>query len=200
MPSPATNDLEAMALVAQQLHEPLLGMSQPCAQDDDDEMSISLLEDESVDEEATFSLCDAVLGWVVLPLLLFVQFYMAFASQAQNDTLTLNQARVYYSIVLFVVASCLFRRTCSDQKIKSTLVLVLPEIAMDAVLLLILVNQVDAAYLTLLGSLLALSLHVCVSCVLMLVHGERRNSQPASDRDELEDSFSSGLLRTASIC
>lgn len=179
----ATSDLEIMARVAQDLHEPLLG-TEPS--------EVEYEEEGDSEEESSFSWCDIIMAWIILPTLLFIQFYLAFRADSY-DTQSLSQPSVYSSILLFVITSCLFRHTCADQKIKSTVILVLPEIVMDVVLLLILVSKTEEAYLTLLLSMFLLSLYVCISCVKALCYNNRKE-------DELDQSFSRGCVRTCSIC
>ena len=190
------NDLEVMAQVADKLHEPLLGTEQ--ANDElDEEFSLHFEDDEEFQDDG-FSMSDVIMGWVILPALLFVQFHLAFRGNSY-DTDSLSPWSVYLSIGLFVVASCLFRHTYAENKVKYTFFMVLPEIIMDLVLFLILRGRVEMAYLTLLYSMFCLAFYVCMSCVRTIYCGSF-GEPDKEDRDELEDSFSGGLLRTCSIC
>ena len=145
-----------MSQIATALHEPLL-------QEEEQEQ-------EQSETPKTFTWCDVILGWIILPLLLFVQFYLAFVDDQNKDlTHLLDYPTVNWSIVLYCITSWLFRHSCQDLGLTNTVFLVLPEIGMDIVLALVLFHQVVYAYLTLLLCMLLLALWVAGACLYILV-------------------------------
>jgi hypothetical protein len=123
------------------------------------------------------SWCDSFLAWFVLPCLLWLDFWLVLHNNNSNNSSNysnysnnnssaassavqvqaVSMASVHLSFAMFIVASFLYRKTLEEHDCQSILLLLVPEIAMNAMLLLIFVNQTFAAYLTLLGVILALS-------------------------------------------
>jgi hypothetical protein len=89
---------------------------------------------------------------VVLPVLLFLQFGMAFStSHVQGTTgLPLQWSLVNCTIVMFVIAAALYRRAVQDCRITCLVAILLPDFVMDT-------GQVVPAFMLLLISMLCLA-------------------------------------------
>jgi hypothetical protein len=147
-----------------------------------------------------------------LPLLLFVQFGIAFRLDQQQAALSpdaasnsitthyyaihsLEWSTVNYSIVLFVLSSYLFRRTlqetCKCDKMSSesslltsTIGFLLPEIIMDLLLALVLFGQVAPAFLTMVVCTMGLSLYVVVQSFQTLVCQQDEDDAEEEEAEE----------------
>jgi len=155
MPSQSTQTRQ------QELAEPLLVKSQPQEQPEDDESS-----------RFEPSCWDHCILWIVLPILLFVQFGIAYWFDRNQR---LPWGVVNASICLFVVASYLFRRTLTDrasvpflQHERSMMAFLIPEVIMDVLLLLVLLGSVEWAFFCMVGSTVLLSLYVVVQSLCTL--------------------------------
>ena len=162
----------------------------PCQENDNDN---------TVTTPSDMTWFDCLIIWTVLPGLLWIDFSMALFIQSSEkdddvDTtiLTSLSARlVQLSIVLFILASYMYRKTIQEMRVNHVLLVLLPEILMDLVLLLILFDRLLWAFRALLWSILALSLVVMVYNVKALctaVESEgadgirhAKNSKPSTD-------------------
>lgn len=156
----------------QTLHTPLLGILPEEADLEAGEAVVAPVpknvdEETQEDEEIEFSRFDNFISMILLPGLLFAQFYLAFGAHVKGCEL-LNLTQVGWVICVFVVSATLFRRVCIEQKIHSFAILLLPEVCMDFVLGLVLFHKVEAAFLTMLYCKLAFSLVVIFSCLRKL--------------------------------
>ncbi|EEC48189.1 predicted protein [Phaeodactylum tricornutum CCAP 1055/1] len=168
----SSNDLAAMAAAASALHIPLLGVRLEECGGYDEEMAsdIELLDGENEENSNKSTLCGFLLGWIILPILLFVQFGLAFTDEAQS-TQDLQWKIVNFSIALFVVTSWLFRHACRDINPSSLAIPLLPEMMMGIVLGLVLFGKVVLGFFFLLVSMLCLALFVAISCLWLLWKG-----------------------------
>ena len=160
---------------SQQLHEPLLHVEAGVDldelfpegfQDDDEEACGCAVLCEAQDHE--FSWTEILILWIILPLLLFVQFGLAFYSDPEG-CLGLRWSIVSLSIVLYTITAWLYRQACRDCQLSQSLVLLLPEVCMDVVLGLILFDRIVPAFFVLLFGMLFLALFVVVSSVRILL-------------------------------
>ena len=144
------------------LRKPLLLDLSSNDEDDDNDASEAASASPS---SALESWCDSCLAWFVLPCLLWLDFWLVLhnnSSSITNDASpthahphahahsapqVVSMASVHLSFVMFIVASFLYRKTLEEHECGSVLLLLVPEIAMNAMLLLIFVNQTFAAYL-----------------------------------------------------
>jgi hypothetical protein len=154
------------------------------------------------------SWCDSFLAWFVLPCLLWLDFWLVLHNNSNSNSNSsaattaassavqaqaVSMASVHLSFVMFIVASFLYRKTLEEHDCQSILLLLVPEIAMNAMLLLIFVNQTFAAYLMLLGVILALSsVVVAVSafrlgCVHEIVDGAGSTATTTLLHDDDDD-------------
>jgi hypothetical protein len=191
---------------------------------DDNDLSkplLLLLEDEDTDGSASSSSpslsspssleswCDSFLAWFVLPCLLWLDFWLVLHNNSNSNTAAaatssvqvqaVSMASVHLSFVMFIVASFLYRKTLEEHDCPSILLLLVPEIAMNAMLLLIFVNQTFAAYLMLLGVILALSSVVVafsafrLGCVHEIVDVAGSATTTLLQDDDDEDDVEEGL-------
>jgi len=100
--------------------------------------------------------------WIVLSALLFLQFGMALCFSPLTVTTGLSRSVVNYSIFFFVVTTHLFRQSIRDCDLTNSAVLMLPEILMDIILGLVLLDKVVAAFLLMLVSTLVMAVFVVV--------------------------------------
>ena len=143
--------------ILQKLEQPLLEAG---AGLDHEKISISskakktLRVDCSLDDDKTaiISICAwfyYMVMWTILPVLLWVDFSMALYRRDDDDQspeLGIKTGMVQFSIILFIIASHLFRQTIHEIGIKHTYIALLPEIMRDCVLLLILCEQLIWAF------------------------------------------------------
>ena len=154
----------------------LVGLKQP-KEDDDEELEA--LRSEQADDERT----STIIGLVMIPVLLLLQFYMALVDQDSPrvydpSVVLLDQTVIFWTVLLYVIVAYLYRQACLDQDIRSNIIVLLPEIGMNVVLVLVLVRQAALGFITLLMFLLYLSLFVAASCATELfyrVGGGSRN-------------------------
>lgn len=126
---------------------------------------------------------DVFIIWVVLPFLLFVQFGVAFLAHDEN-TSNMSWSIVNVSIVLFALTVWLYRESCIDGKIESCLMVLLPEIILNTVLILILVNETPFAFYTLLLGMEILSVLAIIATVRFLYCTRHQEIDEERDDDE----------------
>ena len=173
-----------------ELHDEEVGRLVPHDDDDDD--------DDCYDNIHTATCCDSFILWLVLPVLLFVQFGIAFRLDQQQTAASsahhyysihhLEWSTVNYSILLFVLSSYLFRRTlqetesCCDSSVASaTFMFLLPEIIMDILLAFVLFGQVVPAFLSMVVCTMGLSLYVVLQSFSTLVWEARSNDDESEE-------------------
>jgi hypothetical protein len=167
--------MESSSTVQQKLQSPLLGVM-PCEVDQEqyivtadiaavlvDDVEEQQEEEQKDDSQSCYNL---LIIWVVLPLLLFVQFGIRFAAHDET-TSNLSWSIVNISILLFCLTVGLYRATCIDTKMnnKSFIVMLLPEIILNAVLILVMLNKTPEAFCTLLLGMELLSSLAIVATV-----------------------------------
>lgn len=182
----------------QALYAPLLGDEACCSQEynhhqhhdhDDDDVADTMMMMMDDDDDIITSLCcnDTVIIWVILPCLLLSQFGMAFLLHDEN-TAHLSWPICNFSIFLFCITAWLFRHACADSKMKTPVLwLLAPEISMDIVLALVLFNQVELGFITLLASMLVLSGFVVVTTAHHLFCRRRESRNNSHDDHEQEE-------------
>jgi len=157
--------------------------------DDDDEESVCGcvcgIDIDDNNNDHSFSWCDNLVVWIFLPALVMFQFGMAFVS---NNSQGLNSSIVNYSIFSFVLTAALYRRSCQACHMTNTCLILLPEIMLNVILGLLLFNKVKEGYFLLLAGMLFLAVLGIFNTVKLFW---------CRPKDELEDSFHSGRLRTA---
>jgi hypothetical protein len=138
-----------------------------------------------------------------LHALLFLQFGMAFSTFPVEATTGLSWSVVNYSIILFVITTTVYRQVAKDWKPTYSAVVLLPEILIDVMLLLILLNKVVTAFLFLLFSLLCLTFLVVANSIRVLKVRKSDTDESEGDddlqqpQDELDVSyFNGGRIRT----
>jgi hypothetical protein len=144
------------------------------ADDDDDD-------EEEVDDD---SYCyDVFIIWFALPFLLFVQFGVAFVAQ-DEATRNLSWSFVNVSIVLFALTVWLYRESCIDSKIESCLLVLLPEIILNTVLILVLINKTPVAFYMLLLGMELLSVLAIIATVRFLYNSRRGKLEQENEDKE----------------
>ena len=98
------------------------------------------LEDEDESTASPVSYCDKLFNFLMIPLLLWIQFKMAFADPTVK---TGDWNTVQQTIGLFAVTCYLYRSSCDEKK--NSILILMPELVMDTILLLVLLKQVQAA-------------------------------------------------------
>jgi hypothetical protein len=156
------------------LQAPLLGVKpDELDQEHHHRAAVVLANDDDVvdydeEEEEHDSYCyDVFIIWVALPVLLFIQFGVAFLAQDET-TRNLSWPVVNVSIVLFALTVWLYRESCIDSKITSCLLVLLPEIILNTVLILVLFNKTPVAFYLLLLGMELLSVLAIIATVRFL--------------------------------
>jgi hypothetical protein len=180
---------------ASDLHKPLLGDEEDQQQEQrvvseelrrcDDE------EEASQSPSAADTWCDSILAWFVLPCLLWLDFCLVLRHPAWRQELPVAStamASIHMSFVMFILSSFLYRKTIDEWagscgRTASVALLLVPELAMNVMLVLIFFDRVVAAYLMLLAVILALSL-VVVACSAFRLFCVQE-VEPAKSRKEL---------------
>jgi len=160
------------------LHTPLVGTELTTTSEEEEEntmvgcaIGISYgkeQDDEDEDDDSSFTCCDNIIVWIVLPVLLFVQFAMAFKTGGEALRQVLSWSVVNYSIVLFVITSWLYRSACRDCKLRNSILLLLPEIVVDVILGLVLFDKTVLGFMVMLSSMLGLALFVMLTSIHIL--------------------------------
>jgi hypothetical protein len=125
-------------------------------------------------------------AWVVLPALLFLQFGAVFCmmSGAEATMTGLRWSDLGYGIVLFFGIIILYHKSIEDCKPTCTAVLIAPEILINIISGLVILDQLVAAFLFMLGSILSLAILVAV---IRIQFRSRRRLQ-AAVQDKLDGS------------
>jgi hypothetical protein len=91
--------------------------------------------------------------WVILPALLFLQFKFGMASTTGMCLIVVSS-----TIALFAVNATLYRQVIKDCKLTCTVVLLAPEIFINIILGLVILDQLATAFLFMEGSILFLAI------------------------------------------
>lgn len=198
------------------LRKPLLDLSRASSNDEDNNFDSSKTSgglDEDDDDalpsssSSLESWCDSFLAWFVLPCLLWLDFWLVLHNTSSSggssygsavplpsvdpvpQAQVVSMASVHLSFIMFIVASFLYRKTLEEHECESVVLLLVPEIAMNVMLLLIFGNKTFAAYMVLLGVILALSAVVVAFSAFRLgcVHEVRVVGQAPVDENDEED-------------
>jgi septum formation topological specificity factor MinE len=143
---------------------------------------------------------DLVVALILLPVLLLLQFGIAFSvSSGQEANLHgLSWSVVRMTVAGYVVTSVLYRQACQERKVRSAWVWYLPEILMDVILGLILFHHILTAFYVLFVSMASLASYVVVVYSVKLLTVVKTCPLPL-EQDELDESYSRGKLRQDSI-
>jgi uncharacterized membrane protein HdeD (DUF308 family) len=200
---------DSMSVAGQTLSTPLLGNlpeheGDECEADYDEEEGCMPCSQVSGDDDSTQPSrwndnCDA---WVVLSALLSLQFgmlvlYMAGAKKATTTT-DLQWTLMIYGIVLFVAIAMFYHRTVKACKMTSTVVLVAPEILLNIILGLAMLEQLDAALLFMLFSISGLAILVTVISIRGVI--ATRSSAEEDDCKQLQDKRVAGKKWSSTSC
>jgi hypothetical protein len=175
------------------LHAPLLGVK-PVEVDQERHQNIitadiPVLVDDDVDEQEENNQKDASQCWYnfLLPLLLFVQFGVAFHVHDETVTSNLSWSIVNISILLFCLTVWLYRNTFIDTKMHKNwcIVLLLPEIVLNTVLVLVMLNKTTEAFYTLLLGMELLSTLAIVATVRHLYCSSHRQEKIENQQETL---------------
>jgi cytochrome c biogenesis factor len=155
---------------------------------DDDEEE----EDTSADDSFCFNF---FIIWFFLSLLLFVQFGVALKNAQQDDNdeamRYLSWSIVNISIIIFCLTTWLYRNTCIETKLSNTfIVMLLPEIILNTIVILVLMNKTPVAFYTLLLGSELLSVISIVASVRYLYCSRHSQEQVEDEDDEQEASVS----------
>jgi len=170
---------------ALRLQEPLLGIHPHeldtvecgCSAQDPDSSGDS--DKAAPDTEITSS--DTFVIWILVPLLLFLQFGMTYMLIDGKDmSLDHYWPVASTSIVLFVISSWLYRHACRDLEITNAVAILLPEVLTDIILILCFLDKVLSAVVLMLGSTICLVLFAVISRALRMLSAVSSN---ASDED-----------------
>lgn len=178
------------------LHEPLL---ESAVLYDVSSSESSPSTDANTAADSSMTWFDCIIIWTVLPMLLWVDFSMALVIQATTDeAATLVSARmVQLSIVLFILASYMYRKTIQEMRVTHVVIVLLPEILMDVILLLILFGKLWMAFRTLLWSVLSLSLVAMFYNIFVLCSKKQHDNELQGVRHEINDKTRSDASETA---
>jgi hypothetical protein len=131
---------------------------------------------------------------ILFPLLIFIQFWMALEVEDDDDddderstagaTILLSWPNVSMTIGIFAVSNILYQRACQDSKIKSLIILLLPEVITVLVLGFVMFETVTRAFLALNVGILLLSSLVLVETAHSLFYSSNHESQNDEDDEE----------------
>jgi hypothetical protein len=127
-----------------------------------------------------------------LPAILFLQFGMAFSMCQVGADKCLCWSLVHYSIVMFVMAAALYRRSVKDCNLTCSVAFLLPEILVAIVMGLVLFGKVVPASLVLMCGMLCLAFFVVASYIQVLFVTKASPEEDCDEelqRDELEVGF-----------
>jgi hypothetical protein len=142
----------------------------------------------------TIKSADAILDWIVFPLLLFVQFGTAMYCQQQLGVLNLRWTPAMGIISVFCVASVKYRKVFRSHPVQSITLLLLPEVFTNIVLATVMVADDLLTAMYTLTALTAVILVAALIGLIQVVKYERSVAAPkASDykllhQEENEDS------------
>jgi hypothetical protein len=146
--------------------------------DDDDE--------DNSQESIRRCLVDHWIILLVLPTLLVIQFGLAFSAikeeqdnnnkttgvMIQNQFIHIDWTTVNYTIVLFMIASYLFRRAITTSNCTWILIHLLPEIFMDIILGLVLFRYIVTAFLVMVSATCLMALYSAFSSCRLFIQYE----------------------------
>jgi hypothetical protein len=121
----------------------------------------------------TFKSADAILDWIVFPLLLFIQFGSSMFFQQQLGVLNLRWAPAMGIISLFCVASVKYRNIFRSHPVQSIILLLLPEVFTNIVLATVMFADDLLTAMHTLTALTAVILFACLIGHVQVVRYER---------------------------
>jgi hypothetical protein len=168
-------------------------------------LTIVFVDDDEESDEVSRRF-DNCVAWFVFPALLFLQFGMAFCMSGKATTIQMGLwgwSVLSYVIFLFVVNAALYREAIKDYKLTWTgAVIVAPEIFINIILFLVIFDQLVAAFLFMLGSILFLTTVVAVVSIRGLITTDSFDEEDDHTllQDKLDMSlFKGGRSRTTQI-
>jgi hypothetical protein len=190
------------------LSDPLLGVLPPRDQceyqcfDPEESMTLANTKGDldisiagSEDDDCQRSWCDLFIVWILLPGLLVLQFGCALGNHTPDGDFGWNE--IAYSVFTFVVTMYLFELSVHETlefqpsaPLHHHSLILVPELAMDITLILLLFDRANAAYIFFQSSVLAMSLFVMISSMYTLfVVGccEARQDSLSDASDEEQD-------------
>jgi hypothetical protein len=190
----------------QSLHTPLLGdeitddeelASSPEQREPEEKAAEAVAETNNVDSSMADADDDSILRYecFIFPFLLFVQFGLALLrhghdmAAASTTTVTLDWQNVSLGIILLTITISLYRGACADSKLDqhSWLFVFLPEILVNIILVLALLDKITMAYATvLLGGLFLATLGFCATVHFMCCKQGREEQEQDDDNEEAE--------------
>jgi hypothetical protein len=139
----------------------------------------------------------------LLPVLLFMQFGMAFSRSPIDASTGLRWSLCNYCVVLFAITAFRYRQHIYVFKPPcSNFLILLPEIFMNIILILLLFDKIVSAFWLLLGSMHLMTVFVLENSIRFLVFTKSPSPSPSStdEDDELDVSFfQGGRVRTTQI-
>jgi hypothetical protein len=161
---------------------------------DDDNLKLEDSKSGSIEEDMLFFS-------FALHALLFVQFSMAFSTFPIEATTGLSWSVVKYCIILHVITTTIYRQAAKDCKSTCSAIILLPEIFIDIMLVLVLLNKAVTAFLFLLVSMLCLTFLVVANSIRVLIVTVIDESECDNDLQQPEDEldvsyFIGGRVRT----
>jgi hypothetical protein len=179
------------SILSNDLREPLLETAVPFGITDAENAVVETSSNNDEDDDTALennpsymTWFDCFVIWTILPVLLWVDFSMALVihdkdndAAASSAASAINVRLVQVSILLFIVASYMYRKTIQDWRVSHAVLVLMPEILMDLVLLLILFGHLMTAFRALLCSIFGLSVFVLVYNVRVLCKKEQKTEE-----------------------
>lgn len=145
-----------------------------CPTDEDDNDDDDDEEEDNVDVKFKSCFFNYSSIWFILPLLLFLQFGLVFTNSEEQDREQLNQLNwniVNYLIVLFVIASYLYRRVLRANNCESLIMNLVPDIAVDIILGLVFFHYILYGYHFMILTTIYMSIYSLVKgCSLIVTY------------------------------
>jgi hypothetical protein len=142
--------------------------------DDDDDES-----DEVAGDDCSSNNCVNCVAWDGMHALLFLQFgkVLCLTGAEATSTTALHWSLVNYGILLFVAIAIFYHKTVKDYKLTWTVLLLAPEILIIIIMGLVILDQLVAAFLFMLGSILLLALLVTMITIRGWWIGKRSSAE-----------------------
>jgi hypothetical protein len=139
------------------------------------------------DEQDSSLFVHRMLLRVILPLLLWIQFAVAFASGAASDAISWEA--VQWCIACFVLASTVYRQsialyTARGDADVSLVVYLWPEISTDVILMLVVLTKVETAAIVLCFSTLLLGVNAMLFGCCSACRARGKSANDLADNDE----------------
>lgn len=130
---------------------------------------------------------DACLDWVIFPALLFIQFGATMYCHAQQGVLNLNWIVVLTAVFCFCVVAGIYRKILRSHYSESLLLLLLPEIATNMLLALVMTADLTIAFEVLIAFTIVLILIGGASHLDAIRHQRMATPQDYQRVPELEE-------------